>query len=97
MSRFPPEEARRIAALARLGLGEGEAERLAREMDAIAASFSDLASYADGLPEPEAPAAGALREDVVEPAPREAVDAILRAAPRVDARSNAVMTPRGSA
>lgn len=91
------EEAPRLAALARLSLTPAEAEAIARACEAITREFSDLEAYAASLPEADAPSAGELREDVVAPAPAGEPDAILRAAPRVDARARTVLVPRGGA
>lgn len=94
---FPPEEAVRLARLARLGLGPGEAERLAADLGAITRSFSDLAAYADALDAAPDADAGPLRGDVAAACDVATVDAILRAAPRVDAATRAVRAPRGPA
>lgn len=94
MTRRWEEEAPRLAALARLDLSADEAAALARACEAIARDFSDLAAYARGLPEAPEADAGALREDEARPAPVEEVEAILRAAPKVDA-SRAIVVPRG--
>lgn len=96
MSTFTPAEALRIARLARLGLTEDEAARLAPTLEAIARDFSTLAAYADALPPPDAEPAGALREDVAVPADAATVEAILQAAPRVDLATGSVRAPRGA-
>ncbi|HET6403803.1 MAG TPA: hypothetical protein VFH78_04095 [Candidatus Thermoplasmatota archaeon] len=89
------EEAPRLAALARLRLAPEEAAALAEACDAITRAFSELEAYARGLPEPEPPAPGALRPDEARPPPSDEVEAILRAAPRVDPATRAVRVPRG--
>lgn len=94
MTAFTPEEALRIARLARLGLTPEEAERLAPTIAAITREFATLAAYADTLPAAAEPPAGPLRLDEVHPAPAAVVDAIVAAAPRTSAHS--VKAPRGS-
>lgn len=89
------DEARRLAALARLDLAPEELARLASACQAITADFAALAEHARGLPEPDLPAAGALRQDAVDAAPASEVEGILRAAPRVDAAGRTVLVPRG--
>lgn len=89
-------EAPRLARLARLGVSDEEARRLGDACAAIARAFSDLAEFAATLPDAPARETGALREDVVAPAPAEEVAAILRAAPRVDEASGAIVAERGA-
>ena len=96
MTVFTPAEAQRIARLARLGLSEEEAARLAPTLEAIARDFSSLAAYADTLPPAEPAPPGEPREDVVAPADAATVDGILRAVPRLDDATRAVGAPRGA-
>ena len=95
MTTFTPAEALRIARLARLGLSEEEAARLAPTLEGIARDFASLAAYAEALPPAEDAPPGELREDVVAPADEALVEAILRAVPRRDA-SGSVRAPRGA-
>lgn len=88
------EEAPRLAALARLRLTPEEEARLAQACDAITRAFSALEAYAASLPDAEPGEPGALREDVLAPPPAQEPDAILRAAPRVDAASRTVLAPK---
>ena len=91
------EEAPRLAALARLSLTPAEEAELARACDAITRDFAALEAYASGLPEASAASPGALRPDVVEPAPVGEADAILAQAPRADPTTRSVLVPRGGA
>ena len=91
---FDRAEVRRVARLARLELGDAEAEGLAADLAAITASFSALADFAATLPPADEPAPGALRPD--EPAPSDEAEAIRAAVPRLDA-SGAIRVPRGPA
>ncbi|HUR68175.1 MAG TPA: Asp-tRNA(Asn)/Glu-tRNA(Gln) amidotransferase GatCAB subunit C [Candidatus Thermoplasmatota archaeon] len=88
-------EARRLAALARLRLTPEEVRELAAACDAITREFAALAEHARALPPAPEPEPGALREDAVAPAPPDEVDAILAAAPHVDAATRGVRVGRG--
>ena len=92
---FSVEETRRVARLARIALSPDEEARLAHELHAIAASFAELTAYAAALPATAADEEGALRADEVASASPAEVEAILAAAPRVDARTRLVRVPRG--
>lgn len=94
MGDFAPADLRRVARLACLELDDAEAERLARDLAVITASFGDLAAFARELPDATEEEPGALREDAVEAFPD--ADALLANAPRVDA-SRALRSPRGPA
>lgn len=84
-----------MARLARLSLADDEARALAAQMSAIADAFSDLAAFAATLPPPPTEQAAPLRKDDTHPPTREEADALLAAAPRVDAPTRAVRAPRG--
>lgn len=68
MPRIGPAEVRRLAQLAGLRLGDGEADRLAAELAGILAHFEALRSVQAEAPEPGEPSRGAprspLREDI---------------------------------
>lgn len=91
------EEVPRLARLARLDVSPAEARALAEACAGITRAFGDLAEYAAALPLAPEPAAGELREDVVEAAPAAEVEGILRAAPRLDPVTRAFLTRRGGA
>ena len=91
---FSLDETRRVARLARIALSHDEEARLARDLHAIATDFGQLTAYAASLPEAPPAEAGALRADALVAATAEEADAILRAAPRVEA-SRLVRVPRG--
>lgn len=93
MASFSPEEALRIARLARLGLTPEEAARLAPTLEAITRDFAALADAAALLPEAEPAAPVPLREDVVAAADDATADGILAAAPRV--AGGRIQAPRG--
>lgn len=90
MSGLGPEDVQRLARLARLGLTPAESAVLAVDLDAIVSSFSSLAAFAETLPAAPERAPAPLREDIERLAPSEVVEAIVRAAPRVDASTGAV-------
>ena len=92
MSDLSPAEVARLARLARLEVGPEEAAALARDVAAIAASFSGLAEFAATLPSAPEPEPGALRPDEATPSPL--ADAILAQAPHVDGRR--VRAPGGA-
>lgn len=89
------QEAPRLAKLARLALAPEETPVLALACEAITREFSALADYAQALPDAPPPGASALRADDPQPAPAHEVEAILRAAPAVDAATRKVIVPRG--
>lgn len=89
-------EAPRLARLARLQVSDEEARTLGEACAAIERSFSDLAAYAATLPDGPTREAGELRADEVAPAPAAEVAGILRAAPRVDEATGAIVARRGA-
>ena len=62
--RIDLAEARRIASLARLGLGDRELERMAAEMSGILGYIDQLAEVDTGEAPPDSPMMLSLREDV---------------------------------
>lgn len=89
-------EAPRLARLARLQVSDDDARRLGEACADIERAFSDLAAYAAALPDAPARDPGELRNDEVAPAPAAEVAGILRAAPRVDEATGAIVAGRGA-
>lgn len=89
------EEVPRLARLARLRVEEHEAAALAAGCEAIAREFGELAAYAGSLLPEDEGSPGPLRPDEDAAAPSDEVAGILAATPRVDARTRAVLVPRG--